>query len=135
MPVSWGAGVLVIAGLAAAELHSGAGGWRAVVPYATLLPLALLFLLRASRHTVRVSDGILHVRGARAPLSAFGPPEVLEGEALRLWLGPAAERDAWVAMRPWLRTAVRLPVVDEADDTPYWIVGTRQPLALVAALS
>jgi hypothetical protein len=135
LPVSWALLLLAVAGLAAAELHSGAGGWRAMVPYAVLLPLAVLTLVLVSRREIRVEAGVLHVPGARAPLSAFGTPEVLEREALRLWLGPNADAAAWVAVRPWLRTAVRLPVTDPEDDTPYWIVGTRRPVALLAALS
>ena len=135
LPVSWALLVLAVAGLAAAELHSGAGGWHAVLPYAVLLPVAVLALVLVSRQEIRVEAGVLHVPGARAPLSAFGTPEVLESEALRLWLGPNADAAAWIAVRPWLRSAVRLPVTDPEDDTPYWVVGTRRPVALVAALS
>src|SRR5207253_428731 len=102
MPLSWCLAVLVVTGLAAAELHGGVPGWQAVVPYVTLPPLAIGWLLATSRFQVQVTDGVLHVHGARAPLAAFGPPEVLAGEDLRLWLGPRAERDAWIAMRPWL---------------------------------
>ena len=135
VPAWWAVTGLVVALLAAAELHSGAGGWRAVVPYAVLPPLTALALVRLSVREVRVEDGVLHVPGARAPLTAFGPPEVLEGEALRLWMGPHADASAWVAVRPWLRQAVRLPVTDPDDDTPYWLVGTRRPVALVSALA
>jgi hypothetical protein len=135
VPVRAVLGVLVVVGFAAAELHGGAGGWRAIVPYAVLVPPALLCLVLLSRGEVRVADGVLHVPGARAPLSAFGPPEVLEGPALRIALGPEADPRAWVVVRPWHKAAVRLPVVDPEDDTPYWVVGARQALALAEALS
>jgi hypothetical protein len=135
LPLGWVATVLAVAALAAAEVHGGAGGLRAVLPYAVLLPGAVVLVVVLSRPQVRVEDGVLHVPGARAPLTAFGPPEVLDSAALRLWMGPRADARAWVATRPWLRTAVRLPVVDPADDTPYWLVGTRHPLALAEALA
>lgn len=135
MPVWWVLAALALAGLAAAEIHSGAGGWRAVVPYAVLLPLALLALVPMSRRQIRVEDGVLHVPGARAPLTVFGPPEVVEGQALRLWLGPNADTAAWVVVPSWARAAVRLPVLDPDDDTPYWLVGTRRADALAAALT
>lgn len=127
--------VLVVVGFAAAELHGGAGGWRTVVPYAGLLPTAVVALVLLSRGEVRVQDGVLHVPGARAPLSVFGPPEVLEGPALRRVLGPEANPLAWVVVRPWHRAAVLLPVLDPEDDTPYWVVGSRRPIALLHALS
>jgi hypothetical protein len=135
VPGWWAVTALVVAGLAAAELHSGAGGWRAVVPYVVLPPVTVAGLALLSRRQIRVEDRVLHVPGARAPLTAFGPPEVLEGQALRLWLGPNADARAWVAVPAWAHAAVRLPVVDPDDDTPYWLVGTRRPGALVAALA
>jgi hypothetical protein len=135
VPLWWVLAALAVAALAAAELHGGAGGLRAVVPYVVLPPLAAVILALLSRKQVRVEDGVLHVPGARAPLTAFGPAEVLDAESLRLWLGPSADATAWVAVPPWARTAVRLPVVDPDDDTPYWLVGTRRPDALAAALT
>ncbi len=135
IPLRWALPVLIVAGLAAAELHGGADGLRAVLPYALVPPVAVIALVLVSRREIRVEDGLVHVPGARAPLSAFGPPELLEGPDLRRWLGPQADATAWVAVRPWHRSAVRLPVVDPEDDTPYWIIGTRRPLALLAALS
>jgi hypothetical protein len=135
VPVWWAVAALGLAVLAAAEVHGGADGWRAVVPYVVLPPLALLALAGLSRKQVRVEDGVLHVPGARAPLSAFGPPEVLDADALRIWLGPNAEVTAWVAVPSWARSAVRLPVVDPEDDTPYWLVGTRRADALAAVLT
>lgn len=134
LPLWWALALLTVAGIAAAELHGGADGARALLPYAVLLPVALGVVVALSRRQVVVRDGVLHVPGARAPLSAFGPPEVLDAAALRLWLGPQADPCAWVATRPWLRTGVRLPVVDPQDDTPYWVVGTRRPVALAEAL-
>ncbi len=129
---------LALAGLTAVSIHSGAGGARAVVPYVVVPPLALLVLLALSRHRVEVRDGVLHVPGARAPLAAFGPVEVLDATSLREWRGVRAHRDAFVSVRPWLRTAVLLPVLqdtDEPDDTPYWLVGTRRPLDLAVAVT
>jgi hypothetical protein len=135
VPVGWVLTGLALALLTALSVHGGAGGWRAVVPYAVLPPLAGVVLLVLSRDRLRVEDGVLHVPGARAPLTAFGPAEVLDRPALREWLGVRAQRDAWVRVKPWHRTAVRLPVTDPEDDTPYWLVGTRRPVDLAVALT
>jgi hypothetical protein len=135
VPLWWAVIGIGVALGAAAEIHLGAHGWRAVVPY-VVLPLAVSAgLAGLSRNRVLVEDGVLHVPGARAPLAAFGPAEVLDRAALRLYLGPAAKRDAWVTVRPWLHAAVLLPVTDPDDDTPYWLVGTRDPQALAVAVS
>jgi len=126
--------VLVVAGIAAASLHGGASGWRAVVPYALLLPLALGLLVRASRGEVRVADGVLHVPGARIPLDHIGGVTPLDREGTRRVRGPLAEPRAFVATRGWLTESVRVQVEDPEDDTPYWLIGTRHPRELAAAL-
>lgn len=135
VPLWWWVIGLSVAGLSAATLHNGAPGWRAVVPYVVVPGAAVLGLLLLSRQRVVVEDGVLRVPGARAPLTAFGPAEVLDRDALRQWLGVRAHRDAWVTVKPWMTTAVRLPVTDPEDDTPYWLVGTRQAVDLAVAVT
>lgn len=130
-PWWWWLLALGLTGGAAAELQRGAG---TPLVYVVLPGLALAFLVLVSRQRVSVVDGILQVPGARAPVGAFGVAEVLTGAELRTWLGPRAQRWAHVRVRPWLATAVRLELDDPTDETPYWLVGTRQPDALLAAL-
>ena len=126
--------VLAVALVSAAALHSGAGGWRAVVPYAVLLPAAVVGLLLASRGRITVADGVLHVPGARIPLDHLGGVTPLNREATRRLRGPLAEPRAFVVTRGWLAESVRVQVEDPDDDTPYWLVGTRRPAELAAAL-
>lgn len=132
-PAGWLA-ALVVAGIAAASLHGGAGGWRAVVPYAVLLPGAVVLLLLASRPRVRVTEGVLHVPGARIGLEHLGGVTPLDREGTRQARGPLAVPRAFVATRPWLGSSVRVQVEDPADDTPYWLIGTRRPQRLAACL-
>lgn len=126
--------VLVVAGIAAATLHGGGSGWRTVVPYVVVLPIAVVFLLWASRGEIRVEDGVLHVPGARIPLDHLGGVTPLDREGTRRVRGPLAERRAFVVSRGWLTESVRVQVEDPEDDTPYWLVGTRRPHELAAAL-
>ena len=126
--------VLTVALVSAAALHGGASGWRAVVPYAVLLPLTVVGLLASSRGRVRVADGVLHVPGARIPLDQVGGVTPLNREATRRMRGPLAEPRAYVVTRGWLTESVRVQVEDPEDDTPYWLVGTRHPQELAAAL-
>jgi Protein of unknown function (DUF3093) len=133
-PVWVWAAVLSVAGVSAAALHGGAGGWRTVVPYAVLLPLAVAGLLWTSRGRVRVADGVLHVPGARIPLDHLGGVTPLTREGTRRVRGPLAEPRAYVVTRGWLSESVRVQVEDPEDDTPYWLVGTRRPEQLAAAL-
>lgn len=133
-PVWVWAAVLAVALLSAAVLHGGASGWRAVVPYAVLLPVALGGLLLTSRGRITVADGVLHVPGARIPLDQLGDVTPLDREGTRRVRGPLAEPRAFVVTRGWLTESVRVQVEDPDDDTPYWLVGTRRPAQLAAAL-
>ena len=132
-PWVWAA-VLSVAAVSAAALHGGAQGWRAVVPYVVLLPLAVAGLLAASRGRVRIAGGVLHVPGARIPLDHLGGATPLTREGTRRVRGPLAEPRAYVVTRGWLSESVRVQVEDPEDDTPYWLVGTRRPQELAAAL-
>ena len=132
-PVWWLAG-LGVAVLLAAGIHSGGTGARAVVPYVVLPAVAAAWLASASRGRITVVDRVLHVPGARIPVDALGGVTPLDPEATRQVRGPLAEPLAFVTTRPWLPAAVRLQVEDPEDDTPYWLVGTRRPQELAAAL-
>ena len=135
VPWWWWPVGLAIAVLGAAEIHGGASGpLRSVLPYVVLPGLTALVLAVASRSRVRLADGVLHVRGARVPVTSLGSITPLDATGVRRWLGPLAHRWAFVALRPWLQSAVRLELADPADDTPYWLIGTRRPAELVAAL-
>jgi hypothetical protein len=135
VPLLWWPAGLGLALLVAAELHSGAPGWRAVVPYAVLLPLTAILLALGSRGRIEVRDGVLHVPGARIPIAQLDHGVALDRAAFREQTGRLADPRAFVVSRPWLHTAVRLMVSDPADPTPYWVVGTRHPDQLLAALA
>lgn len=94
-----------------------------------------MLLALGSRGRVEVRDGVLHVPGARIELAALDAPVVLDREALRQQTGPMADRRAFVVRRPWLHAGVRVLVTDPADPTPYWVVGSRHPERLAAALT
>ncbi|MEO6205762.1 MAG: DUF3093 domain-containing protein [Mycobacteriales bacterium] len=134
VPLWWWPAALGVAGVVAAEIHGGAPGLQAVLPYAILLPLTLFLLVAGSRGRVQVRDEVLSVPGARIELNRLAEPVVLDRSALRQQTGPMADRNAFVVSRPWLHSAVRVMLHDPEDDTPYWVIGTRQPERLAAAL-
>lgn len=83
---------------------------------------------------VTVSSSELRAGRARIPVSLLGEPEELDALATRAALGPDLDARAYVCLRAWARTAVRVSVVDPRDPTPYWFVSTRRPAALAEAL-
>lgn len=84
---------------------------------------------------IRVVAGSLVAGEARIPLTALGEPEVLEAEEARAWRSYKADARAFMLLRSYVPTAVRIEVTDPEDPTPYVYVSTRDPKALAAALT
>ncbi|MEV1045815.1 DUF3093 domain-containing protein [Streptomyces sp. NPDC049916] len=84
---------------------------------------------------IRVVAGALVAGDARIPLSALGEPEALDAEEARAWRTYRADARAFMLMRSYVETAVRVEVTDPQDPTPYIYLSTRDPRGLAAALS
>ena len=48
--------------------------------------------------------------------------------------GPRADPSAHILLRPYLRRAVYVGLAEPASDVPYWLVATRHPEELAAAI-
>jgi hypothetical protein len=109
--------------------------WLALAVTGVLwLTMALLFVGYGAVRVV-VRDGTLEAGRARIPVSLLGPPVALDRADSRRLAGMDADARAHLVLRPYVPRAVRVPVVDPADPTPYWLVSTRRPDALVSALA
>jgi len=135
----WAAGALVAATLGVVFVPVADVGVAVLVGLLTLAGVALL--LRSWSPVVRVVEpepgaGLwLQAGEARIPLVALGGARPLDAEEMRVELGPALDARSHRCIRGWLSTGVRVRVVDERDPVPYWLLSTRHPDALVAALT
>jgi hypothetical protein len=137
VPWWWWPPALVVAVLLAAEVHMGHPGVRAWLPYVLLVPLVVAALVWLGRVQVGVDrEGEPEIRAgvAHLPVRWIGRVDVATGEAKRTALGPDLDPEAFVLHRPWIGPVVRLEVLDPDDPTPYWVVSTRHPERLLAAL-
>ncbi|MCG2798659.1 MAG: DUF3093 domain-containing protein [Cellulomonas sp.] len=130
-PVGWFAVVLAAVSLGAvpAPLDPGLG---LVVGAVSLVVASLVVVATTAR--VRVDGGTLRAGRAEVPVQLLAAPRRLDGPELATELGPALDARSYACLRSWVRTAVRVELRDPQDATPYWIVSTRHPQALVAAL-
>jgi DUF3093 family protein len=122
------------AGVLAAEVWLGASGVRAWLPFLVLLPLAVGFLWWLGRIRVAVTGGELLVDDARLPVRFVADAVPLDAAGKRELLGVAADPLAFVVQRPWVPGAVQIVLDDPADPTPYWVVSSRDPVRLAAAV-
>jgi hypothetical protein len=84
---------------------------------------------------IGVADGVLTVGRARIETRFLGAAEALDAEESRRIAGQDADARAYLATRPYLKRSVRVWIEDSGDPTPYWLLSTRRPEALVAALA
>lgn len=125
---------LLAAGLLAAEVDMGYPGVRAWLPYLVTIPLALLLLWRFSSARVEVRDGELWAGEAHLPLRHAGETQIIPANFKRKVLGPAFDPAAFALHRSWVGPMVWIELTDPDDPTPYWLISTRHPEELVAAL-
>ncbi|MBO9555799.1 DUF3093 domain-containing protein [Cellulomonas sp.] len=107
---------------------------RAGAGAAALTVLVGAVVLLRTSPVVEVADGELHAGAARIPLAVLGEVRALDATQTRAELGPRLDARAHLCHRGWVPTAVRVEVHDPHDPTPYWIVSTRRPAQLVAAV-
>jgi hypothetical protein len=108
--------------------------WVALTGTAVLVALvAALFVGYGAAH-VSVTDGTFRAGRAQIPATLVGAPVALDAADTRRRAGVDADARAYLLLRPYLKRAVMVPVDDPADPTPYWLVSTRRPDELVAAL-
>ena len=109
--------------------------WVALTGTALLSAAVLGGFWSYGKARVTVHDGVLTAGRARISVEHVGAVEALDADATHRLAGRDADARAYLLLRPYLRRAVRIAIVDPADPTPYWLVSTRRPVRLAAALT
>ncbi len=109
--------------------------WVALTGTALLSAALLGGFWSYGKARVTVRDGLLTAGRARISVEHVGAVQALDADATRRLAGRDADARAYLLLRPYLRRAVRIAIVDPADPTPYWLVSTRRPTRLAAALT
>ncbi len=96
--------------------------------------VAIVWLLIIGSPSVSVRDGELIAGRAHIDANLLGEPEILTGDDARLARGRDLDPRAWHVIRGGIDGIVRIPVLDADDPTPVWIISTRTPDRLAAAI-
>jgi hypothetical protein len=135
VPIRWWAqGTMLVASLWLAVIVAVPGAVAWAVTGAAVALMATLFLTYGAA-LVSVEDGWFRAGRARVELRFVGEVVPLDAEATRLVAGRDADARAYLLLRPYRKKAVKVSLSDPADPTPYWLVSTRRPDALAAALT
>jgi len=99
-----------------------------------VLGVLFVWLLIAGSPVVEVRNGMLHAGRARIPVDLLGQPVPLQGEAARASRGPGLDPRAWHVIRGGIDGIVVVPVDDPDDPAPAWVISSRTPDRLTAAI-
>ncbi|MFI6207632.1 DUF3093 domain-containing protein [Streptomyces sp. NPDC051041] len=83
---------------------------------------------------IRVVGDSLIAGDARIPVTALGEARALDAEEARAWRTHKADTRAFLLLRAYIPTALRVEVTDPDDPTPYLYLSTREPERLAQAL-
>jgi hypothetical protein len=101
---------------------------------AVLLYGAIVVVLLLTTATIEVSGSEFRAGRARMPRSVIARARAFEGAEATAERGVRLDARAWLLLRGWIPGVVRVELDDPADPTPYWLVSTRHPEELEAAL-
>jgi Protein of unknown function (DUF3093) len=129
--------VLILGG----TLYAGLPWPWPIIIFVGLAAGCAAMLIALGRGRVEVGNGALRAGGAALPVTAISEVVVLdEKQSMRL-RGPRANPAAYLYTRPYLKESVYLAVDQAASaarpgiaGVPYWLVGTRHPAELAAAV-
>ncbi|MFJ2604309.1 DUF3093 domain-containing protein [Streptomyces sp. NPDC091279] len=83
---------------------------------------------------IRVVGDSLIAGEAKIPLKALGTSEIMDAEEAQAWRTYKADTRAFLLLRAYIPTALRVEVTDPEDPTPYLYLSTREPQRLAEAL-
>lgn len=121
--------------LLGAEAYIFVDGLIPVLVIVALFLVVAAFLVNWSSATVEVTGAVLRAGKDTVALDATGDVIALDEKQAMALRGPRADPSALVLLRPYLKRAVYVAVTDPAAGVPYWLVATRHPERLAAAIT
>lgn len=136
VPLWWWLAAAVLTAVLGYEIRLGAHraswSWWAYLVIGVLLAAVLVSV---GRHRVRVTaDGELLAGRARLPRSIVGRGLTVPPSARSAAMGRQLDPAAYLVHHSWVHSMVLLVLDDPDDPTPYWLVSTRHPEKVLAAM-
>lgn len=130
----WAQGTMLVASLWLALIVATPEpvAWGSTAVAMALLAVGLRWYGEAR---IRVGDGWFRAGRARIEARHLGAIDALGPAETDRVAGVDADARAFLLLRPYIKSSVRVEITDPGDPTPYWLVSSRHPEALATALS
>jgi Protein of unknown function (DUF3093) len=97
--------------------------------------IVAVIVLTVTSPVIEVTDTEFIAGRARLPLANVGEVTGYSKTEASLQRGRLLDARAWLVIRGWVDPVVKVEVLDDRDPAPYWLVSTRQPDAVISAVS
>lgn len=134
VPLSWWLLTALTVVILGTTLWAGLSLVFAAAIYAVLGGASAALLISWGRAVIEVTDGELRAGTRRLDLSLVGQVAALDAAQTRALRGPRADPAAHLLVRPYLTLAVYVEIAGQPAAEPYWLIGTRRPAELAAAI-
>jgi Protein of unknown function (DUF3093) len=140
VPWWWWPPALVVAALVALEVNAAARDLPRWIPFAVLFAVAAGVLVWLGRFEVQVlspdsGPAELWAGQAHLPADVISRSAQIPRSAKTAALGRQLDPAAYVLHRAWVGPLVLVVLDDPDDPTPYWLVSSRHPGRVLAALT
>lgn len=109
------------------------GNSPALVTLALVTGLLILFYFKSSL-AIEVDETELRVGSAHIEHRFIGEINNLNNEEIRRVRTRDADPRAFLAIRFWVNTGVKVLVNDQRDTTPYWLISSKKGTELIKAV-
>jgi hypothetical protein len=133
VPIIWWvlAGLFSLTVLIAVGAYLGPA-WGVGTSVATLLVAAAIF--GSASIVISVDEKEIEVGRSTIEHAYIAACRALNAEETRRRTGIEADARAHMVVRPYIKTVVEITLNDPEDPVPYWLVSTRHPQRLAAAM-
>jgi hypothetical protein len=101
------------------------GNRSALVALIATTVLIIVISIRARSH-ISITEAELVIDKAHIDKKYCGEVTVLDRDAMRLIRTRDADPAAFLAIKFWISTGVKIAIVDDRDPTPYWLVSSKK---------
>lgn len=135
VPLSWWIGCGVVGAACGWILLVSTTRWAALGGLLVGTAVAAVLVARFGSVTIVRDERGLRVGPAFLDAEHLGGAEALHRDAYRLRMTTEADARAYLVTRPYLDRGVLVRLDDPRDPTPYWLLSSRRPDELAAAIN
>ena len=95
---------------------------------------AIVYIAISMRSTITFDGKELTIDRAHIDKKYLGEVAILDPQAMRLLRTRDADPAAYLAIKFWIPTGLKITVVDPRDPTPYWLITSKRGEEIAALL-